>query len=89
MTNADINGRAAGEPVAINETRDLRTIMREERNEQLAEEADRKLQASNFGVLEGTGDRTASKDEDNKMIETLIADLGLQFTHKSTYRLSK
>ena len=92
LTNADPVIRTEGESTPIAAPRDFRTIMRLERNEQLAEEADKKERACNLvvhGVLENAGEEQERKEYEKKIIGDLFADLGLELTYKSTFRLGR
>ena len=74
-------------------TIDLRSIIREEQNEQLAEESDKKKRSCNLilhGVRESiTDDKNQAKQRDKEFITTFIGDVGLDIEYKSTYRLGK
>ena len=73
-------------------TPDLRAVMREERNEQLAEEAEQKQRACNFivhGVAEIVGEVSAAKKHDEEVIKSLMIDLGLETQSKALYRLGQ
>ena len=64
--------------------------MREERNELLAEEAEKKQRAINFiihGVVEANGDETATKQHDTATVDSLMSDLGVDTGYKSLHRL--
>ena len=90
VKNADTNSGTVREPDPSETNVDFRTIMRDERNEQLADEADKKQRACNFvvhGVVEGTGDKEKCKEDDNSAIASLLADLGVDVTFKAMYRL--
>ena len=81
-----------GEPILPAPTPDFRTVMREARNEQLAEEAEQKQRAGNFivhGVAEISGEVSAAKKHDEEFIKTLMVDLGLETQSKALYRLGQ
>ena len=67
--------------------------MREEQNEQLAEETNKKLHSCNLilhGVVENTiGDNDQAKHCDEEYITKFIEALGLHTDYKSAYRLGK
>ena len=68
-------------------------MIREERNEQLAEETDKKLRSCNI-VLHGlaeliTDNKLDAKKHDDTLIDVFITDLGLEVNYKSTTRLGK
>ena len=91
VTNAE-NGQSDMEPILANATQDFRSVMREELNAQLAEEAEQKQRACNFvihGVAEAGGDVTEAKQHDKTIIDALMVDLGLDVSYKSLYRLGK
>ena len=90
VKNAENNGTLIREELPVEKTPDLRAIMRDERNEQLADEAEKKHRACNFvihGFTEGTGDNAACKQFDNNAVTSLLAELGVNVTFKATYRL--
>ena len=92
LTNAEPNANTDGNSTPTTAPGDFRTIMRQERNEQLAEEADKKERASNIvvhGVVENSGEEQERKEHDKKIIDDLITDLGLELIYKSTFRLGK
>ena len=69
---------------------DFRTVMRQERNEVLAEEAEQKQRAINFiihGVVEADGDEAAVKQHDTATVAVLMSDLGVDTGYKSLHRL--
>lgn len=72
---------------------DLRTIIREEQNEQLAEETDKKSRACNY-ILHGVpetaiADNNHAKQRDEEYISNFIGNLGLNLEFKSLIRLGK
>ena len=69
---------------------DFREIIRQEKNEQLAEETEKRSRACNFiihGVAENINCDTKQREED--YVTTLITTLGLNMSYKSLYRLGK
>ena len=70
-------------------TTDLRSIIREEQNEQLAEESDKKMRSCNLilhGVRESiTDDKNQAKQRGKEFITTFIGDVGLDIEYKSTF----
>ena len=69
---------------------DFRAVMREERNEQLADETDKKMRACNFivhGNVEANGEIPERKQHDTSFIEALFDDIGIEATCKSVSRL--
>ena len=75
------------------ENADLRSIIKEAKNEQLAEESDKKLRACNIilhGVNEAmSNDKHEAKKIDESHVNSLIETLGLEITYKSVIRLGK
>ena len=72
---------------------DLRSIMREQENEKLADETDKKRRACNF-IVHGVGENVASEEEkeqskqkDKDFINKLIRYVGLEFEIKSIFRI--
>ena len=72
---------------------DLRAIIMEEKNEQLAAETEKKMRFCNLilhGVKESiTVDKNQSKQRDEEFITTFIEDLWLEIKYKSIYRLGR
>ena len=70
---------------------DLRSIIREEQNEQLADETDKKRRACNFvihGVEENTNsNKDEAKQRDQEIVTTLMEDLQLECDYKTIFRL--
>lgn len=75
-------------------TQDFRSIIRDEHNEQRAEDSDKKARACNI-VIHGfkeltTGEVLASENHDVSLINALLADIGLEdLNPKSVIRLGK
>ena len=64
--------------------------MREERNQQLADETDKKMRACNFivhGYSEGNGDVPERKQHDKIFIDSFLRDIGVEGSYKSIIRL--
>ena len=94
LTNTNGSVSATGSPVIpITPTSpaDLRAIMREEENEKLADETDKKRRACNFivhGVPESDNPgKEEVKKHDSDFVVNLIRDVGLTIEHKSIFRL--
>lgn len=69
---------------------DLRAVMREERNQQLADETDKKMRACNFivhGNIEANGEIPERKQHDKSFIEAFFRDIGIEASSKSISRL--
>ena len=76
-----------------NETPDLRVIIKEARNEQLAEETEKKQRSCNIiihGVKESiTTDREEAKERDREFVSNFITALGLSISHKICLRIGR
>ena len=89
VTNTDNPTRTNG----IIPVPDIRSIMREQENEKLADETDKKRRACNFivhGVDEITSsdeEREQSKKKDKDFVTSLIRDVGCTGDPKSVFRL--
>ena len=88
MSQSHIATNAA--PQTINSP-DLRKIMRDEQNAQLAEETDIKLGSFNIlmhRVAESTiGDKRQAKQRDEEYVSNFLQTLGVNKEYKATYRL--
>ena len=71
-----------------NDIPDIRSIMREEQNELLAEESDKKLRSCNF-ILHGTEDSCSAdrKKKDEEIVANFFNDLSLDLTYKTVFRI--
>ena len=90
VKNSESNVAATQEENQTKKPLDFRTIMRDERNEQLADEAEKKQRGCNFvvhGMVEGTGDNDECKQFDKNAVTSLLTDLGVNVNFKATYRL--
>ena len=79
-------------PTVANRIPDFRTVMREERNELLTEEAEQKQRAINFiihGVVEANGDEAVTKQHDTTTVNSLMSELGVDTGYKSLHRLGQ
>ena len=72
---------------------DLRKIMRDEQNAQLAEEIDIKRRSCNFlmhGVAESaSGEKHQAKERDEEYVSNFLQTIGVNKELKATYRLGK
>ena len=87
VTNAD-NVQVGVKPPITNV--DFRTVLRDERNEQLADEADKKTRACNFivhGNIESNGEMPERKQHDKDFIDAFLRDIGIGASYKSISRL--
>ena len=80
-------------PCHIEGNVDFQTVMRESQNAQLAVENDKRSRANNL-ILHGVAelincDGYQAKQDDEDFINTLIAPLGLNVTHKHVHRRGK
>ena len=72
--------------------REFKEIMREQRDEQMAEENDKRRRASNIivhGLKELPENSSDNKEHDSNLIKTLLSDIGLNTDFKSFFRLGK
>ena len=72
--------------------REFKEIMREQRDEQMAEENDKRRRASNIivhGLKELPENSSDNKEHDSNLIKTLLLDIGLNTDFKSFFRLGK
>ena len=88
------NTPPSGETPRIpNETTDLRIIMKEARNEELAEESEKKQRACNIivhGIEEWSStDIEEAKEGDREFVKSLIGALRLSTTYKGCLRIGK
>lgn len=77
----------------VPQTHDLRAIMREEQNEQLAEDNEKKQRACNI-IIHGipdlnSADKNEVKQYDDNVVKCFLEDIGLEVNCKSSYRLGK
>ena len=72
--------------------REFKEIIKEQRNEQMAEENDKRRRASNIivhGLNEHQDNSSDNREYDSNLIKTLFSDIGLNTDFKSIYRLGK
>ena len=88
VTNSETSNGFLPEPIATKI--DLRAVIREERNTQLAEESDKKMRACNLilhGNIESSGEIPERKLHDKNFIESFFRDIGVESSYKSITRL--
>ena len=89
VTNTE--GSSTTNRPAVTSPPDFRSIIREEENEKLADETDKKRRACNIivhGVAVSTSDdKDQAKQHDKDLVTALIRDLGHGFDSKSVFRL--
>lgn len=70
---------------------DLRSIMREQQNDHLVQERDKKQRSCNLvihGIMENNSDdRNLAKTKDDEFVKNFFTDIGLDLKHKSLFRL--